>query len=1018
MALLPSTLNEGGIRTASKPTGGLFRDSVKHIVIDLVYSKCTWLLLAFLVGNHLTLSTVFEMGYNRPEVEDFLIHLESQGFNILLSTIDKVVEWSVILSLFVIVIFVLTEIALPMCPTYCYTCAIHHGYRLSCVRIFGCNPQWSDVRGSTFLDHTKLYKLTVWKCDVHHLETDPDGVTLEEITKNLGEVSRVGYSYKVPRIEILLKAQPGLRLLLIVYALFMYGEDFPILALGTLGLGLWFSLDFGLLGSLVCLGYWDQEPKLAIIAGVITYISSVGFLNLFPGPAVSKWTKMANGIPSIKNYPIGLPASGKSHEYNLHSKNNSYETRPFHEPNMSQEVREEFARQTGSEGNVHKPSGNPHKEGAAATSYLIYQLVEFMDPYDFIINVGGTFRGLPTKVAGLALQPTLSDADGANFLNHGSDVGLGRMVVNDHLATNVGPVGVNDDFDPGWGVTGLEGAIITMIHVYDVPIKALLGVAYVNQSKSVYTILHADPEMFRGRSGQLRWTGQNWEHNNDGTITYEWPSTPGRVFNHNFRIIYEHLFTDYVKVGKDAWYVGTIHRSIFDVFMVRWTLQSTKPIREEKRTLTIRTLRSQTLVPALEIGNFLTHTVHMVPTDKVSEEYMINAKTPTDMNISLRAVTDNTYRSSGDSHEHTQTHQIKDLFLGQQYAKDLSKLIADSHKPMKHPFALLGLMPDGHLIGNAADKLYDTILNQPATEVICETLCQETAYVNPTSPVAKRPRVYRMENYQTQGGIVAQDVLDEKVIKQCIKLRGAGDDMMKQMCHVLFGHTAAIRSILPCGLPQHGGSDLVELTTNLLPTEIEFLVSELNLQILVERDEGVCLFGNIEKGARPPIVYVDLVNRVVSRVHYPGKAKVEDVISKFGADPSDLANDQDWIDLMYPPRAVVREYEYAGSIEKYMEVCNAFIEEEVQKDGRRRGNDNFDPVVYREVNVARAREAFRQLEVPDGFSKLNDVPNLPQPMNCELYDREHLINGKYLPPHLYAHLTVLEMRMVSKGGVG
>jgi len=902
-------------------------------------------------------------------------------------------------------LYYVVEIALPFVPGYCYTCMIKSGRRLVCAKTYMRNVKGPMISTCPFLLRDKKFmaKLGDKTCHVYPSER---GYAFDELLPLIGDLE-IGNPSTIMVRETIQFVQPVLRMIswVIIYFLQFGIEKLIILAVAA---GIyWFGLD-GWAVPLLAAGYILQ---MNIWMGIIT-ISLIGLANWFIArmltpPNHDKWEEIRCEEADKQPYPIGVLPSQRTHVYPFAGNNSVFEKDTFvTDTSMAPDNTEMFVSQSGAANLNSRDSGNCHAEAATATKWMVWSTQDHKGSQpNYTINIGGTFGGFPRMVCGLAMQPTLSGADSSRLHDMPSDPSAGRMVVNDYIGTTTEPVGSKDEtFLPRWGVKGLGGAEFWSIHTYDIPIKALLAAAYANGTKVVNVVLHGDPALFAEEEGHLPFSSQIWQKRRTGFVRYRWSGTSDQTYEHYYRILFEHYFTDYVCVARDAFYVSKIHRFVFDVYHIKWTFQKSRPFNTLERQLVIKRNRNECFVPAMPPQiNLLFRRFYRFRTRKQLEEYIQDRPEIKTLNQASRALLDNFFNSHGQENTHISLGEVKDLVYAAKYMHDLEKDIMETNVTRTTVKAFFGLEADKRVLASYSNLVYDYLVHQPTKSVTGYMIRQEEPYV-----LSQQCDFVERRNFMPafdDDGLIAQLTMDEMPVTKVCLLYGHGITLMERLCFCLFGSCTQVPPILPLGKAESGGSLFEGISSLLLPTEIEYLVRDSCVIFVVKTADETVHYGSIDALNRPAVVYVNTDDETVCRVHYPTNMKSHEVIAKLNAIPADLQN-SDWI-----PQGQAREYiAYNDPDQLFMNASFVNYQTEYNKIAP------DDRVGWIARHPRPVLVDYHRLQIPIG-SQYGQIPIFAQSEWCDLYDgRQTPGKSRYPPPHLFADGTIVNMRRLRNNG--
>jgi len=927
----------------------------------------------------------------------------------------KVIVWNFVVVYTMILIFpYLVEMNVSRMPGCCYCSMFKFGARQTAYQKYGFNPPWAKFKDDLNLDRKCTY--VVDSCDetTVHVGRYKNGSTFDE-TASLLKDKLVGSEHSLlPSVKFVARVQPLTRLFAWVTLVYFFNAYFSV-AFGIVMASVFF-LGFDLLvvafavGGLVSL---VGDLAFAVAIGLVFFLLSNLLCDAIAKAIKSSWTKPEAYVPSERNYPEGIDPGVLKYNYTDHNVNANFEKTEFTDDgNLIGEDRIIFMEQTGITSTVTKNTGNPHRFAAMMSRYFKWdsakskqQFVKDSTMDDYVINIGGTFRGWPCQTAGLSIQPEFDEGDSANIRRSPGNGGYGQRLICQPIGTKTLPVGSSgEQFDPKWRIAGLKGATMWMVHCYDIPVKALLACASVNESPSVNVVMHSCPSMFIHKTGNLPFTGQTWSVDGNNNVEFKWKSTSGRVWRHNHRIIYEHLFTNYVQVQPGVWYVSEITRTLCDVYKIVWTRQITEPKRADTRRLILRDRRDATNVPMLFTGEHeLVQAAGKLETFKQLEEYVQTSKDKSSMAVNCRAVSDGTTRNKGSPKPHLNYNDVTAIYKAEQFRRDLEELTTGKHGGF---FEVFGLKPDPILLCELADKALECLMEQPANEVDCETLVQTEPYVTADDygePCP--PRLYPLPKINQTGALYTQETLDVKEPLAITKFYGEGDNMGEHLCSLLFGVHKTVPAVLPVGSVGMGGSQLVQSGSGLLPTEIEYLTTTSKVAFIVRSVDGKtkCYGVSASSDMRQPIVYLDFTIRRVTRIHSPRGLRLDRLMSLLEAFPGDLEDNNNWIS------------ELGGSARRYEEhpdfsnVARSERAIAVSNEMTKRSGDTTAMEMLGKLLKPDVRRVSPLMVNGD----ITYFPHIVQDDYQKIYDGgSRVMNGPYPPAHIYADKSIKIMRQL------
>lgn len=930
---------------------------------------------------------------------------ESEEYTFALCMVRKVwfvVLWGIFFTLVKVLSLHAREWYLPSLPGYCYTCLFHIGVRQSVALEIGAYPTWGDISQDKRLRADGRYRGTR-NFRHYHVEESVEGMDIEDLAAKLvGQT--IGEDVEMPYVSILARTNQAIRVVCWIVVLACVPQQFWLFSAIILYIGFKLGYDKYALLLVVAIFTGFSVGLMSILIALAAMwvganaVEVVGYRQLR-----RHWDRPEFAIPGIEDYPGGRPASGREHVFDLHNRNANYMGLEFIDDGyLRGEDRTEFLEQAGIVVTKTMHSGNTHKLAAMARRYFMWDSPR-MDGWTgakYMINIGGTFRGWPCYSSGLSFQPRISDSDCANLANYPTREGYGQMVVDDWIATNSAPVGsVEEDFKPEWKVCGLGGAVFWMAHCYDIPIKAFLACLYLNNSERGYVVVHAAPATFSDTNGVLPWTGQEWQHLPNGRTRWTWKGTSGREFDHSTRVLYEHLFTDYVQVSKGTWFVSDLFRTVLDVHLVRWSRTNVKPSRTSTRCLAVKFPRDHTDLVAIDPGaNEVLPKLRRIGSTIQFDEQVRCAKDCDKLMINTRALNDNYWRNRGLNKPFLDHTECCSLWQAEGLRRQLIGYVESAESAGWLDWSILGLSADRRFAKKLSLEALSLLKRQPDRMITCPTLVQDEPYVNGCvqQPLCG-PREFGMVGHRVNGQTIPQSVLDEHGPYYTIGLRGFGTSISAQMCHVLFGMTAVVPAILPLGRPENGGSALVASGNRLLATEIEYLIEELGVLIVVRTTDWCKWFGKIIPAERQPIIFVDMKKGCAYRVHYTTKTAAERAVQSFGATWADVADNTGWLSNV------------GGDERRYIAAPNGQIAFEMEADRQMTDSIKRHPKDAENWIQWKEESQFIELNIVAG-SLHYQIPLLGQPKFGMLYDGEHGLETGYPAPHHFAHGSIANMR--------
>jgi len=903
------------------------------------------------------------------------------------------------------------EVILPNVPGYCYLSMISVGLRRKYAIRFGCNPVWGDFIDEYGVCADKEFDFSIAENVLHVWEVE-DGYSVEQLTEKY-QNHRVGAALtQMPMVKMALYLQPASRFLAWCYLVILsISAVWPVILFPIYWLAFSSRMDRVAVVSLVGLGSFLSLSWQMGLQMIIFYMISVVAANYTIRKMIgSTWLIPDVEPPTTVNYPEGDTPSGLTHDFTLHNRNSNFELVQFTEDeNLIGEVREEFIKQTGLSNTRGKHTGTPHKLANLCGRFFRWSSQNHpTDLYpEYMVNIGGTFKGWPCGSSGIAFQPEFSDSDGYNLRTFPGRTGYGQMVVNDHIGTNTLPVGsASESFDPEWNVKGLGGARFWMTHCYDIPIKAVLACAYANNSTRVDIIMHAAPSVFTDRSGILPWSGQSFTHNDDGTTQWEWKGTTGRTWSHNSRIFFEHFLTDYIKVAENTWYVSHIPRQVMDVYNIVWIKTNKQPQRTPKRKLVLKLPPSDTWIP-LTKGTTMSGVPEITgtATSKQVEEYIHTANDFEILQVNMRAIVDNFWRQRGIEPRYFTPEECLCIWEAELLRRDLLVQVIPVEELLVCWRMMLGLERDPTFTRKVCRDAVNLLTKQPRKVVVMPTICQDTKYVD-CKVVREIPkRMFPMPSFSLTNGLIVQELFNNMQPVATVKLKGSGTGMASELCSLLFNSTTIVPPVLPMGRPEKGGSILAASGTNLLPTEIEYL-TKLGVNFLVKSGGNVRHYGKHVAKIYPIVIHIDIDERLVTRIHYKQNVILDRLVKMFDGVAANLCDDITWI----PSDGTGRAYAQHPQFQQYYKAkVTSLINDKLLKSNSTEARIELK----QEIQDLQDLRLVVPVIIPPG-TRSEEVPIIPnQNIHLDLYDGMNRLDEGLVPAHYYSAGTISDMLLLA-----
>jgi hypothetical protein len=916
---------------------------------------------------------------------------------------------------------------LPHVPGYCYTVLFEPSERVRIALKHGPYPfgyQLMDEIGWRMHEQfeSRVKARSLWTSHIVHVPKKTQySKDTHTIARDIYFLQCGGELPTFPFFKVLEVASKFIRLFLwmrMAVAFLRYRNVFVAASsVLTLLAAVTLKYDFEAFGvSVALMLVLNTSPLLGLVLAAVWFFTLRVLYNTAIELLRGRWKECDVPPPTIDDYPKGMASTDEPAEaFKYPDRNDCYERKLFTENELIiGEERREFTKATGLADSTSRPMANPHKLAAQLSSYHKWLATNMLRKPEYTIVLAGTFRGWGQQLTGAAIQPILSDSDAANVEAHGDRAAFGQQLVVQHLNTDCGPVGGGTiDWKPKLPVTGLGGATMWMTHCYDIPIKALLGHAAVNNTRTVYVSMHGSPALFNQETGLLPWSRQFWRHVGNDTYWW-WENTSGRRWKHNRRIHFEHFFTDYVQVMSKVWYVSDLYRETLDLYLIRWTRTTSKPQRTFERQISLTAPHSLCVVPIFNPhkGGLFIEGLDRIYTNKQMEEYVHNAKNEKEMAFQLRAVVDNFARNRDLFIPHCPTDCIANLWNAEEMRRSLLFHATRKDAPPTWK-GIFGLEADNNFASRIGKTVYEWFVYQPPTVYRADTICHDGPYVGNVTiePVVKRNLYMDELGKESPFGFYSQLDMNRKPPYAIVELRGRGESLSEQLFSVLFGRLTFDREIIPCGTIAWGGSSFNKGAGQLLKCEAEYLLDTFNLVFVIKKPDGYVWCSGAGNVSCPAVVLIDTttIPIVVSRVHYPTHS-TEEVRQTYGYRTGDFERECGWLDN----NDTNREYVASDQQEAEFELM---YKQELYKFARtRKGREEMQEMLA-EYNANPPRFLPLDIENADAHAS---IPLLEQPPHVgKFYDRKHMIEGSlYPPPHHFAMEGIEKMRKLRAPNIG
>lgn len=915
----------------------------------------------------------------------------------------------------------------PETQGYCYTCIYEPRYRTEAVTAKGRNPKLSNALD--FPGVRKSAKFVVTKPNnskfYHIAEDGLNGSTLDELEKTYFN-NEFGFKsiYKIDSItrfemyeQIQKYVRRGAWIFLIAW-MYNYSDNIKWALYLVIGiLAVLFRTDAVAYG-IMAIAFADTIAAAivgffiyAVLKAFDTFVR-IGLVDLFNTVAKvpeEKWK------PSNQTYPVGDEGDAVDITYDLHSNNPFLHLNiPSVDDGLTDEENKLYNDRSGVATTKTEITGNSHALAATVTKLFRYLISRDCEGQP-ILNIGGTMASFNRSVSGVSLAPVLEDNDAYyhNKINVAEDIKLGRINLNRKMRTKYRPVGENDtaedlDFD----IKGLQKCNMVSIHGYDYGPKALMAIAAKLECPTVYVVVNFHPSMLDEKAGCLPWVKQRWVRRDDGIIEMSWEGTSNRVYRHKFHYLYEHMFTDFIKVTNNIWYTCVLHRHVGDTFLMRWSLTRSQPQEIESRRITSTKPHGYCRIPLLTRMDD-TETLEFAESTKQHEDFLINTKSLAAANSSLRALIDNFKRNRGLIISHNTYNEVLSMYRAEHYIRRLASF-AESVPVCSTLRETFGIDSDQQLMCGAASKIVRELKDQPSNDLEVKLLRQINPYVlDDNKPLPPRIfRRYTFDLFGNRGDLITSSIFSEVVCDRIIFLDIEGGEFHEKLCKALFSDSMFAPPILPMGEGYLGGSELANSGNKLLETELQYLMESQNIIFLMKESvgNGLLFYGNPvqDTDKEPVVIYLDpnssLTTGRVAVLQVPRGRKVVEALQR---DLCAKQDDQRWfygrIENALNNGSVRRYRANANFPDLYLIQLREILQEQIDKCNQENIRNNIQNTID-------------NLREPDPLDLTNvnsimDVPTFDQSQNTNyfrVYDRMNKMDeDTNLPPaHWYANRNI------------
>lgn len=911
------------------------------------------------------------------------------------------------------VAYALFDKFVPCIPGYCYTAMFVNKSRVRMAFKFGPSPEAVNLKTLDCFDQEARFRYQFYPGGYVHVVRTNCGLDVSELMHIIPDSERVGSWFGK---SVMLPALYGYEWVIRVFRLIYWynfmksAPNWLIMITGVCIGGAWLvntkSVTPLFLGLLLI--HVTSKNSFELLLWLLLWFGfhySIDYMS-------SGMVKLALGednlsLADIDRFPKGEALAQTPFKYSFNGNSRNYALGPFKmDTALTGEDLDAFLADAPQRSTKMITSGNPHVMAAQLRAYMRYEFAK-KAVGKLVWIVGGSFLGFSKTLAGVAFRPCITSGDVKRVQEYRTNSGLGRLVSNHKMSTAAGPVnGPVENYTPLLTMEGLGGAVAYMEHVYDIPVRDFVANLYANNSEVGYVVMHFSPEIFRYESGLLPWSKQEWRHNSDGTSTFCHLSTCGPPYVKSTRLYMEHLLTEFIAVVPGVWYCSNVEKSVLDTLMISWRRTEVQPVWEKFRSFPMRKRPESTTLPTVSKGGAneqykagLTSSVHF-------REYLHMSKSEKEWSNNMRMLVDNIKGRGNPRVEYLAPEELRATWN----AKEIIEVLAEYNTPSKQFWGwsnaasgIVGLTADYSLMSGVAERAFLLFVSQRKTKEVVPTWFDDKPFVSPlVVPKDVVKRVERMPDLTVPTG----SVLDGKVLStlslDSVKLFDCGVGH-KGLLTAIFGN-AQNRSILPCGLAHLGGSYLSTDEPGLLKTELEYLMQSHSLVIIDTSEPETKIWGNPSLES-PVVVVVNLEDGVlkVNRLYYPKNVSFSDVVDKYGAKLSDFAEVPGWfnalpqVDRVYSPNPHTSTMFMAEQ-----EKCKAKILAGINNP---------------QINAERKAELPIDFEFDVEWVKegdhLAETKTSSEPFGVKAYDQTNLIDGRYLPPHTYYHMSVANMRKLT-----
>lgn len=901
-------------------------------------------------------------------------------------------------------------------PGACYTRMVPMVWRPLMLFHYGLAPKWAEIKNSPYFDHNGRYSVVASYSagNMAHVMRVSHGQTIAELRHDLPANLYVGNRWRnpMPMIEAIYYAQTALKcsvvvailrsrpvwlIILAVVALTRVRSvmtlDVPSQAWLAVVVMYVFRLHYDL-GAFVLLAHGIERLAARTALLMINHVWST------PRTPSNKYEAVENG--ATKSIITYVERTANSH----HTVNPVFKLKA-----MPANHSKEFFRTSGIAETVSVISKSKHPMARNLHNAALYHIFrEFATTHTFWMI--GTFTGMDPAVCGVATQANFGHHDPKYINDSKSEFGLNRLQCEAALGTGTSPIGsVKENYNPPTWVRGLPRSVAVLNMVHDVPIKAFLAAVSRSHCRVAFHVFLFRPSMLTCPHTELHHSGQIIK--NDGThlICYH-KDTSDMVFRHPIGYFLEFACTDYVQTEPGVWYVSSVASQMCDVLTIRWDRTNVKPHPRKEISLTESILVDHVLLPYTCNNPDGTQEIRRMVVSKIIEDFVHRCKGIEPLAQNIRSLTDGMNTKQGMEMKHISSERIVQVWDAECLRKSFVAKIEANHNSSIFNLNVFGSNVTIRLVSEALRSL---VSGEPERQTF-QYLRQENSYVTPGEVVSPAYQqllsINRSVGFSSnlQGQVfITQDRLDLcPTSEQFIIMKGDGESISDQVAQLLFGRTDLALSILPCGEPSRGGSELAPRGTNLLLAEYMFMIHRGLIVVVIQNLTGGTYYHGEVKQTNPRVpVILFTVNAnneplAVRRLHYKMSLDAVQLMAYMNAERAPVEENPSWRPIDGTARGYIPHQNAvaASNVARIKAI-------RVKMEKLRVNNANLNPQFIRLQEDLNNMNAFAEFIIPPGQPASAGNVILPQ-YGVQPYDALHPVEDDLPPPHCYANFNTAE----------